>query len=226
MKSFLFSCLALLELTLLPLQAQSKSGCARIVRKTAVDFFGRPYKADWVETTEDAFFVQSFLRSNRGWRDLRKIWARSTKSRPVVSRLLNLDVLQGKKVLDAGTGGGLFVEELINEGIDVTGIDLKLTPHQKRKSHFIESDIRKTPLPSQHYDLIVNSYNLFHYANRDSNVYGDALKEEARLLKPGGKAMLIEVLHGHEDIWNSSDFKVVFPDKIFYWNKFFLLERK
>ena len=65
--------------------------------------------------------------------------------------------LVGKKILDAGCGGGAYVEFLSRQGLDVTGIDkheqfLQLAREQDRMGTYVQGDITNLPFPDNTFD--------------------------------------------------------------------------
>ena len=120
--------------------------------------------------------------------------------------------LRGKKVLDAGAGHGLFVLELILNGIDALGIDLFLEPWQRDRrliqrcldnlsdlspnlTHwvqpedlFCESSMTETPFENACFDVI-SSFAVFHF-DYHSDFVDQALWEFVRITKPGGRILI------------------------------------
>lgn len=96
--------------------------------------------------------------------------------------------IEGKDIFDLGCGGGLLAVPLIQEGARVVGID------QSERSvavagaaaagsgTFACGDICSVPFPSQSADLVLLADVLDHIPS-----YPQALREAARLLRPGGK---------------------------------------
>lgn len=63
----------------------------------------------------------------------------------------------GKKILDAGCGGGAYVEFLSRKGIDATGVDkykqfLQLAREQGRMGTYVEADITNLPFSDNTFD--------------------------------------------------------------------------
>lgn len=211
----------------LPKLPETSNICTKIILKTTNDFFGRPTSAEWVVVQKDGLTIAEFLRTNRGWNDIRKMWQQRV-THPEYSTILDLKNLKGKKVLDAGTGDGQFVEELRND-VAITGLDIKLRDWQVGTDRYVEADIQDTKLPRGSYDLIVNSHNVFHYDFRhsDPQIYARTLKEEARLLPKGGKAIFIRALYGTDEIWESKDFKVLYPPKrVGHSHEYMVIQKK
>ncbi|KAI9509636.1 S-adenosyl-L-methionine-dependent methyltransferase [Russula earlei] len=97
------------------------------------------------------------------------------------------------RVLDMGTGGGLWAVDMADEfpHVDVTGVDL--APLQPRNVpsnctfELCDLDCHCLPYPS-------NSYDVVHARNMHSGIhdYPQFLSELTRILRPGGVLILIE----------------------------------
>lgn len=83
-----------------------------------------------------------------------------------------------KKILDAGCGEGVLVEEFRSIGYDIRGID------PNYKSDFVENgDITATNYPDDHFDVVLLLDVLEHLPY---NMQYKALGEIKRILKPDG----------------------------------------
>ena len=65
--------------------------------------------------------------------------------------------LVGNKILDAGCGGGAYVEFLAQKGLEVTGVDkynqfLQLARDKGQKGTYVQSDITNLPFPNKTFD--------------------------------------------------------------------------
>lgn len=125
-------------------------------------------------------------------------------------RVLSAATWRGKKVLDVGCGGGRFVEQLRKDGVEAYGLDIALTPEQKKavyaaeknegsdglqldanrsKGHFIEADAATTGLASKQFDGLFSTFATFAYDLHEPKQHDRLVaqaKEFHRLLKPGG----------------------------------------
>jgi SAM-dependent methyltransferase len=77
--------------------------------------------------------------------------------------------LIGTKVLDAGCGGGGYVDYLTSEGFDVIGVDkyyefLKLAKFKKGK--YVQGDIVFLPFPDKYFDCSI-SFDVLEHVNDD-----------------------------------------------------------
>jgi len=97
----------------------------------------------------------------------------------------------GRRVLDAGCGGGRTAAWLVEQGADVVGIDvsaelLRLARDRLPEASFVLADLAE-PLPFEDgaFDLVVSSL-VMHYL-RD---WTPTLRELRRVLRPGGVVVL------------------------------------
>lgn len=102
--------------------------------------------------------------------------------------------LQGKRVLDVGTGGGRFVLEMNDLGANALGIDIASHPnHAKNPELFKIADASDTKLPEKSFDQIYSSWSIFTYGEKlDFKL--KVLTELKRVLKDGGKIRLGNVI--------------------------------
>lgn len=101
--------------------------------------------------------------------------------------------LAGKKLLDIGCGRGRWLSFFSNKHYaEVTGIDLSADAVQackKKGFNAFEGSIIKMPFENCYFDFINSTTVLLHlpYDTKER-----AIAEVSRVLKPGGKAILIE----------------------------------
>ena len=95
------------------------------------------------------------------------------------------------RILEVGTGISSILQDLPNferYGIDISEATIKKVDHhfknQKIPATFIVADAQSIPLPAAFFDVIVSAHTLEHIQNDAA-----ALKECARLLKPGGECI-------------------------------------
>jgi len=122
---------------------------------------------------------------------LHRVWKRYT--------VMVADLREGQQVLDiaGGTGDlsmafakhvgktGRVVHTDINEAMLRTGRDRLLD--QGLVLPTLVCDAEKLPFPDQHFDLVSVAFGLRNMTHKDS-----ALKEMCRVLKPGGKLLVLE----------------------------------
>lgn len=139
-------------------------------------------------------------RTNRDLENIKKIYS---------PEMLNIDELKDKIVLDIGTGGGLFPEQLREKGVIAYGMDLVLSNTQKESmlansyeltdnsiilpqtlesNIFIAGDACDTHIANEQVDVIYDTYGVYEYLFYKSEKLGKIIFNEwKRILKPGGK---------------------------------------
>jgi len=116
---------------------------------------------------------------------------------------LNLNVTSDTMVLDAGSGTGIVTLALHQAGFrpkktvafDLSRNSLKLAVDQSRKEKNVDSknieavqgNVLALPFADESFDIVL-SCGVLEYVNLD-----DGLRESARVLKPGGKLVLLPV---------------------------------
>ena len=98
--------------------------------------------------------------------------------------------LAGKRVLDAGCGGGRFVAVLAREGVQVVGVDLDFVGLQQSRdhlrrgaaAHFVQGDLFQLPFRPACFDFIYSLGVLHHTPDPPA-----AFAALIALLKPGGE---------------------------------------
>lgn len=108
-------------------------------------------------------------------------------------------------VADFGCGTGVLSVELAKWAKKVVAIDRSSSSLEQAKARaekagaenisFLEADLHKLPLPAGKKDLVVISQSLHHVAEP-----ADVLKEAARLLKPQGRIVVLELMP-HQEKW-------------------------
>lgn len=99
--------------------------------------------------------------------------------------------IAGKKALDIGCGGGLFLSKLKAEGADVTGIELSDTrAHYAKTKHGFE--VVKRTIEDDHWKAFYGSYDIVTLWDVIEHVnYPLAtLQTAAKMLKPGGLLLI------------------------------------
>ena len=115
---------------------------------------------------------------------------RRFNSDPVLWRLLG-DV-QGLDVLDVGCGTGYLLQRLSDRGARASGIDL--SPEMVRiarretglSSIAVDDAVSLDTIDDSSFDRVVSNYVLMDVPNHDG-----ALRNMARVLRPGGEAVLV-----------------------------------
>ncbi|MFH1391868.1 MAG: class I SAM-dependent methyltransferase [Candidatus Diapherotrites archaeon] len=134
----------------------------------------------------------------------------SSRNLSVVQNLIN----NGQKVLDVGCGLGLTGEYLTKKGFSVTGIELD-TALAERVNNYISYEIQNKN--AAHLEYEDNSFDsaIFMYVFHHIPIqkHSEVLKEIERVLKPGGKMIMIEPDP-------NSKFDLIW-DKIFFADNFY-----
>jgi 2-polyprenyl-3-methyl-5-hydroxy-6-metoxy-1,4-benzoquinol methylase len=108
------------------------------------------------------------------------------------AEMMQLDTLQGKRVLEIGCGMGFHAELLARAGAELTTIDISPTSIEATQRRFQlkgpEGDIRQMDAEALEFDDgtfdAVWSWGVIHHSSRTAMI----LREIRRVLKPGGRA--------------------------------------
>lgn len=108
-------------------------------------------------------------------------------------------------VVDFGCGTGVLTVEIARWARKVTAIDRSASALEQASARaerqglenvtFLEADLAKLPLATGKKDLVVISQSLHHVADPEA-----VLAEAARILKPGGRLVVLELMP-HEETW-------------------------
>lgn len=121
-----------------------------------------------------------------------------------------LDLKQGESVLDVGCGPGFLLAEMADEvgstgrivGVDVSADMLALARSRcaaKKTIELREANALSLPFADQTFDAVVST-QVYEYVVEIAT----ALKEAARVVRPGGR-LLIVATDWESSVWNSSD---------------------
>jgi ubiquinone/menaquinone biosynthesis C-methylase UbiE len=112
--------------------------------------------------------------------------------------------LQGKAVLEVGSGRGGGAKHIASHykpttytGLDIAknAVDLANKIHQVQGLKFIEGSAEAIPLPDNSIDVVLNVESSHGYGNVDT-----FLKEVKRVLKPGGKLLMVDFRNSQENM--------------------------
>ena len=103
-----------------------------------------------------------------------------------------VDAHPGQKVLDVAAGTGVSSEPFADAGVDVIAADLSegmLDVGRRRRPDmtFVQADVTALPFEDGTFDAVTMSYGLRNVAD-----YPKALSEIYRVLKPGGRIVILE----------------------------------
>ena len=109
-------------------------------------------------------------------------------------RMLDPKEMAGLKILDFGCGDGDVVNTLRRFGVDAFGLDIYLTPKQRKKTYFTMADGQRTPYPDNQFDIVMSTWSAFTYLMYDAGngkigAHENAvaiLQEMIRITKKGG----------------------------------------
>lgn len=114
------------------------------------------------------------------------------------------------EALDFGSGGSCLSLIAVREGFNVTGVDLEpaLWSYDHHRLRFIQGDILKLPLPTNHFALVINCSTVEHvgltgrYGVVEDNPDGD-LEVMSRLkeLMKSGAVMLLTIPIGQDAVF-------------------------
>jgi 2-polyprenyl-3-methyl-5-hydroxy-6-metoxy-1,4-benzoquinol methylase len=110
-------------------------------------------------------------------------------------RVMPLDALAGKKVLEIGCGMGLHTRTMAAAGADVTAIDLTPTAVEATQQRLaleglratvLQQDAETLPFPDRSFDFVW-SWGVIHHSSRTGRI----VRQIARVLKPTGEARVM-----------------------------------
>ncbi|MCG3174672.1 MAG: Demethylmenaquinone methyltransferase [Myxococcota bacterium] len=109
-----------------------------------------------------------------------------------------LQLPEGAAVLDVGTGPGNIPRMLHGRfrGVQVEGMDvspgmLELARKADSQSRYFEGSVTAIPRPDHQYDLVTTILTLRNFPDLDLS-----LAEMIRVLKPGGRLMILDAFNG------------------------------
>ncbi len=162
----------------------------KLAREAADESGDQARLAELLSRREDVHTLnEKLLEPGQSWR----LWAAALSS-----------LLPPLEVVDFGCGTGVLTVELARWARHVTAIDRSNSALAKAKTEatrqglgnitFLEADLHALPLSTASVDLVVVSQSLHHVDSIDR-----VLAEGARLLKPGGRMVVLELLPHDED---------------------------
>jgi len=126
-----------------------------------------------------------------------------TKDKNLFKEILkNLEPEFEDKILEVGCGRGFLVEEMQKITPDTSGIDINAKAIENGVTENLTAmDATKIDFPADYFDKIYSCHTIEHIKETK-----DFLKEIERILKPGGKALLVypyEIIRGTGAIFAS-----------------------
>jgi SAM-dependent methyltransferase len=105
-----------------------------------------------------------------------------------------LDAADPDRVLDAGCGPGAPVLEWLDEttaavGLDVSRAQLELATENVPGARLAQGDMTRLPFAADSFDAVVAYWSLIHVPLAE---HGAVIEEFARVLRPGGRALVCE----------------------------------
>jgi len=122
--------------------------------------------------------------------------------RRVLLDLLNLEA--GERVLDVGSGNGIFAREMLNvvgkdgqvRGVDSSAAMVAMASRLCPEGRFLEGNATDLPVEDRSFDAVTASQLLCFVADNDK-----AVAEMFRVLRPGGRAVILDSDWGSL-VWN------------------------
>ena len=144
--------------------------------------------------------------------------------RPVFEYVLpKMEPLEGKKVLELGTGTGGTATLLAKRGASVVGIDLlpfRLAEAKERTAQhnvadavdFARMDATQLAFPDNTFDFVISKSVLVF------TEHAQTARECYRVLKPNGKAIFIENMRNHPAVWLYRKLFLKYAGKLRYFS--------
>jgi ubiquinone/menaquinone biosynthesis C-methylase UbiE len=124
---------------------------------------------------------------------------------PWMHAVMEFDQHKGEKVLEIGAGMGTDLAQFAKNGAICTDLDLSAghLAHAKRNfelrglsARFVHGDGEKLPFDSNEFDVVYSNGVIHHTPNT-----AGAIKEILRVLKPGGKAIIMVYAENSWHYW-------------------------
>ena len=111
-------------------------------------------------------------------------------SRQIIHDKLKKYNLNGKTILDLGCGTGIdlsqYEDAAVLIGVDESNKMLQIAKKNVSQARFIQTHMKATTLQANSVDIVISRYAMQHHNNLE-----EIFKEIHRILKPGGKALLL-----------------------------------
>jgi 2-polyprenyl-3-methyl-5-hydroxy-6-metoxy-1,4-benzoquinol methylase len=161
--------------------------------KTAV---GQQRNRLWWETKPMTYADwEAKERLPRSAEELTEIENQIISQSPFMRDTLDWSQFNGLKVLDIGCGSGALATRIAKHGATVTAVDLTQTAVDLTRRNaalqnldvdVIRCDVEKLPIESDKFDFVF-SWGVLHH----TETFENALKEVNRVLRPGGRSLIM-----------------------------------
>lgn len=153
----------------------------------------RPMDYDWhSETGAQVGTAEWFDRIDAGFLHGARLFA--SDKRPL-DRIMPLDQLAGKRVLEIGCGMGFHTETMVRAGAQVTAVDLTDTAIQMTRrrlelrglrAEVFQADAERLPFKDHSFDFVW-SWGVIHHSSRTARI----ARQIARVLTPEGECRVM-----------------------------------
>ncbi len=141
-------------------------------------------------------FVRRLFDATAGDYDaINQVFSFGTGRRYRALALRRAGLVPGSRVLDVATGTGMVAAaalRLVGPSGSVTALDLSAGMLRRARRHagllLVQGSVDALPLADAQFDLLTMGYALRHVASLDA-----AFAEFARVLRPGGRVLLLEI---------------------------------
>ncbi len=125
-----------------------------------------------------------------------RLWKRRLLKKFAQNHSLDHSLNQGLHLLDVATGTGELANRLGRKfsNLKITGIDPSLPMMEvgqragRKLDKWVVGSSESLPFPAEHFDVLTCAYGVRNFQDRPR-----AFKEWARVLKPGGRAYVLEI---------------------------------